>query len=79
MTDEQTRFRLAIPLLDAFSFAMGWTDLGYKSAGDPMRQVMGLLVVDCLEYSEQWRASAQARACLAERWPGCFCARPNGI
>jgi hypothetical protein len=77
MTDEQTRFRLAIPLLDAFAFAMDWTDLGYNSASDPMRQVMGLLVVDCLEYSEQWRASAQARLCLAERWPGGFSARPE--
>jgi hypothetical protein len=73
MTQEQTRFRLTIPVRDAFAFAMAWSDLGYESPTDPMRQVIGLLVVDCLEYSEQWRVSAQARACLEERWPGCFC------
>jgi hypothetical protein len=72
MTHEQTRFRLTIPVRDAFAFAMGWSDLGYESPSDAMRQVIGLLVVDCLEYSEQWRVSAQARACLDERWPGCF-------
>ena len=69
---EQTRFRLAIPLQDAFAFAMGWSDLGYAAANDPIRQVMGLLVVDSLEYSEQWRASARARQCLEEKWPGLF-------
>jgi hypothetical protein len=73
MTQEPTRFRLAIPVWDAFAFAMGWSDFGYESPSDAMRQVVGLLVVDGLEYSEQWRASAQARACLEGRWPGCFC------
>lgn len=72
MTVDQTRFRLTIPLGDAFAFAMGWSDLGYESPSDAMRQVIGLLVVDGLEYSEQWRISAQARACLAGRWPDCF-------
>lgn len=72
MTEDQTRFRLTIPLGDAFAFAMGWTDLGYEAPSDAMRQVVGLLVVDGLEYSEQWRVSAQARACLADRWPDCF-------
>jgi hypothetical protein len=69
---EQTRFRLAIPLQDAFAFAMGWSDLGYAASNDPIRQVIGLLVVDSLEYSEQWRASARARRCLEEKWPGLF-------
>jgi hypothetical protein len=46
---EQTRFRLAIPVQDAFAFAMGWSDLGYAAANDPIRQVVGLLVVDSLE------------------------------
>ena len=69
---EQTRFRLAIPLQDAFAFAMGWSDLGYAAANDPIRQVIGLLVVDSLEYSEQWPASARARQCLEEKWPGLF-------
>lgn len=72
MTEEQTRYRLTIPLGDALAFAMGWSDLGYESPSDAMRQVVGLLVVDGLEYSEQWRVSAQARACLAEKWPDCF-------
>ena len=73
MNQEQIRFRLTIPVRDAFAFAMGWSDLGYESPSDTMRQVVGLLVVDCLEYSEQWRVSAQARACLEERWPDSFC------
>ena len=69
---EQTRFRLAIPLWDAFAFAMGWSDLGYATANDRMRQVMGLLVLDSLEYSEQWRAFARTRECLEEKWPDLF-------
>ena len=73
MTQDEARFRLTIPVVDAFEFAMGWSDLGYELPSNAMRQVVGLLVVDCLEYSEQWRASAEARACLAERWPDCFC------
>ena len=73
MTEEETRFRLTIPLEEAFAFAMGWTDLGYSGVSDAMRHVIGLLVVDALEYSEEWRASARTRARLAERWPGgCF-------
>lgn len=69
---EQTRFRLAIPLQDAFAFAMGWSDLGYAAANDPIRQVIALLVLDSLEYSEQWLASARARRCLEKKWPGLF-------
>ena len=71
---EQTRFRLAIPLEDAFAFAMGWSDLEYADANDRLRQVMGLLVLDSLEYSEQWRASAQVRQSLEDRWPDMFSA-----
>ncbi|HWM25596.1 MAG TPA: hypothetical protein VNP98_12295 [Chthoniobacterales bacterium] len=67
-----TRFRLAIPLGDAFAFAMGWSDLDYADANDRIRQVMGFLVVDTLEYSEQWRASAEVRRCLEEKWPDMF-------
>lgn len=72
MKHEPLRFRLKIPLSDAFAFAMGWTDLGYESANDTMRHVMGLLVLDSLEYSEQWRASARVRACLLKKWPASF-------
>lgn len=69
---EQTRFRLTIPLDDAFAFAMGWSNLGYAAANDSMRKVVGLLVVDSLEYSEQWRASTRARQCLQDKWPDLF-------
>lgn len=72
-TPEQERFRLTIPLTDAFAFAMGYSDLDYAEANDEMRRIMGLLVLDALEYSEQWRASARVRACLLRKWPGCFC------
>jgi hypothetical protein len=69
---KQTRFRLAIPLEDAFAFAMGWSDLGYAAPNDPIRQVIGLLVLDSLEYSELWRVAARARQCLEKKWPGLF-------
>lgn len=72
MQDQETRFRLTIPITDAFSFAMGASDLTYDKPTDEMRQVMGLLVVDNLEYAEHWRLSAEVRACLAARWPECF-------
>jgi hypothetical protein len=72
MHDQDTRFRLSIPIEDAFAFAMGDSDLHYTEATDEMRQVIGLLVIDTLEYGEQWRVAAQARACLAARWPECF-------
>jgi hypothetical protein len=69
MHDQETRFRLTIPISDAFAFAMGETDLSYTDATDEMRQVIGLLVIDHLEYTEQWRLSAEVGACLAFRWP----------
>ena len=70
--DKETRFRLTIPVADAFAFAMGVSDLTYEKPSDEMRQVMGLLVVDNLEYGEHWRASAEVRASLMARWPECF-------
>jgi hypothetical protein len=69
---KQDRFRLTIPLSDAFAFAMGWSDLGYATASEGMRQLMGLLVVDSLEYDEHWRESGRARRCLEKRWPTLF-------
>jgi hypothetical protein len=72
MFDQETHFRLTIPLVDAFAFAMGESDLSYDDATDEMRQVIGLLVIDKLEYSEHWRVAAEVRACLAIRWPECF-------
>ena len=55
-----------------FAFAMGWSDLGCSEPRDALRQLMGVFAVDALQYSEQWRAAALARAVLAEKWPGCF-------
>jgi hypothetical protein len=39
---------------------------------DEMRQVIGLLIIDKLEYAEHWRVAAEVRACLAARWPECL-------
>jgi hypothetical protein len=72
MQHQETRFRLTIPVAEAFAFAMGGSDLNYAEPMDEMRQVMGLLVIDQLEYAEQWRVSAEVRACLAARWPACL-------
>jgi hypothetical protein len=72
MDREQTRYRLNIPLAEAFAFAMGWSDLGYAAATDVKRYIIGLLVLDSLEYSEQWRVSAAVRECLLKRWPPSF-------
>ena len=65
---DEERVRLAIPLHDAVAFAMGSSDLGYGETHDARRQIVGLLAVDALEYSEQWRAAALLRSCLEHRW-----------
>jgi hypothetical protein len=72
MQDYETHFRLTIPIPEAFAFSMGESDLTYTDATDEMRQVVGLLVIDKLEYAEQWRVAAEVRDCLAIRWPNCF-------
>lgn len=74
MIIEGERFRLAIPISDALEFALGLSDLDYARPDDKLRQIMGLLVIDALEYSEQWRAAAMTRARLEDKWPGCFTA-----
>ena len=66
---DDERFRLTIPPDDAIRFAMGWSDLQLDKPTDTLRQLVGLLALDALEYSEQWRAAATFRACLAEKWP----------
>jgi hypothetical protein len=68
----ETRFRLVIPVEEAFAFAIGESNLNYAEPTDEMRQVMGLMVIDNLEYSEHWRVAAEVRACLADRWPEVF-------
>ena len=71
MHDQDIRYRLTIPIEEAFRFAMAESDLGYKKATTMMRQVVGVLVIDALQYAEHWRIAAEARALLAHRWPGC--------
>jgi hypothetical protein len=76
MQDQELRFRLTIPIEDAFAFAMGEFDLGGNQATDGMRHLVGVLTIDSLEYAEHWRVAAEVRACLAERWPECSGFRP---
>ena len=71
MHDQDIRYRLTIPIEDAFRFAMDESDLGYRKATAMMRHVVGVLVIDALQYAEHWRIAAEARALLAHRWPGC--------
>lgn len=72
MQHQETRFRLTIPIEEAFAFALGESDLNYTEPMDEMRQVIGLLIIDKLEYAEHWRVAAEVRACLAARWPECL-------
>ena len=71
MQDYDERFRLTIPIEDAFAFAMGEFDLPSEPACDGMRQLVGVLVINALQYGEHWRVAAEARAFLAWRWPDC--------
>ena len=64
------RFRLTIPLSEAIPFAMGTADLNYPNATAELRQLVGLLVIDTLEYAEEWRTAAIVRSCLEDKWPG---------
>jgi hypothetical protein len=66
---DEERYRLTIPLTDAIPFAIGDSDLGYAEPSDELRQLIGLLVIDALEYSEQWRSAALVRGCLQQKWP----------
>ena len=69
---EGERFELAIPISEAFAFAMGWSDLNYNDPSDASRRLMGAFALDAMQYSEQWRTAAIALACLQERWPGFY-------
>ena len=66
------RFRLTIPLAEAVRFAIGASDLDYIEPSDELRQLVGLLALDTLEYSEQWRAAGLLRASMQATWPGLF-------
>ena len=50
-------------------FALGLTDLDLDEPSDHARQLIGLIAVDHLEYSEQWWLSGILRTALKEKWP----------
>jgi hypothetical protein len=69
---EGERFQLAIPIAQAIAFSMGWSDLEDTEPNDVRRRLIGVLAIDALEYTEQWRAAGLLRACLKSKWPDCF-------
>lgn len=69
--EEEDVFRLTIPVEHAFAFALGEVELGAGRTPDLSRQLVGILIIDALEYAEKWRLAAEARAVLASRWPHC--------
>ena len=60
---------LDLPIEEAVLFALGLTDLGLDQPSDHARQLIGLVVVDHLQYSEQWRVSGMLRTALKQKWP----------
>lgn len=66
------RYRLTIPMSDAIRFAIGMSDLNYAEPSDELRQLVGLLAIDMLEYAEQWRAAGLLRECMRSKWPDLF-------
>ena len=69
---KEDRYRLTIPLSDAIRFVLGVSDLSYSQPSDELRQLVGLLALDLLEYSEQWRTAGALRNCMQETWPDLF-------
>ncbi|HVF70488.1 MAG TPA: hypothetical protein VM940_02670 [Chthoniobacterales bacterium] len=69
---KEDRYRLTIPLGDAVYFALGLSDLSYPEPSDELRQLVGLLALDLLEYTEQWRTAGILRNCMQAKWPGLF-------
>jgi hypothetical protein len=63
------RFRLTIPISDAVRFAVGKSDLSYCNPSDELRQLVALLAIDALEYSEQWQAAGLLRGFVERKWP----------
>ncbi|PYK77338.1 MAG: hypothetical protein DME38_13860 [Verrucomicrobia bacterium] len=61
--------RLVVPIEEAILFALGLTDLDLDEPSDQARQLIGLIAVDHLEYSEQWRLSGIIRTALKQKWP----------
>jgi hypothetical protein len=60
---------LPVPIEEAVLFALGFTDLDLDKPSDHARQLIGLIALDHLEYSEQWRVSGMLRMALKEKWP----------
>jgi hypothetical protein len=60
---------LDLPIEEAVLFALGFTDLDLDKPSDHARQLIGLIALDHLEYSEQWRLSGIIRTALKEKWP----------
>jgi hypothetical protein len=60
---------LDVPIEEAVLFALGLTDLDLDGPSDHARQLIGLVAVDHLEYSEQWRLSGIIRTALKQKWP----------
>jgi hypothetical protein len=69
---KEDRYRLTIPLSDAIRFVLGVSDLNYADPSDELRQLVGLLAIDLLEYSEQWRTAGVLRNCMQAQWPSLF-------
>jgi hypothetical protein len=69
---QEDRYRLTIPLPDAIRFVLGLSDLSYAEPTDELRQLVGLLAIDLLEYSEQWRLAGLLRNCMEAKWPDLF-------
>jgi hypothetical protein len=63
------RYRLTIPISDAIEFAIGRSDLTYADPSEELRQLVALLAMDALEYTEQWRAAAYLRGIVKLKWP----------
>jgi hypothetical protein len=69
---KEDRYRLTIPLPDAIRFVLGISDLSYSEPSDELRQLVGLLALDLLEYSEQWRTAGILRNSMQAKWPDLF-------
>ena len=61
--------RLYVPIEEAVLFALGLTDLDLDEPSDHACQLIGLITLDHLQYSERWRVSGMLRTVLKQKWP----------
>ncbi|MEP6955669.1 MAG: hypothetical protein ABI883_02500 [Chthoniobacterales bacterium] len=61
-------YTLAVPLLEAVTFSLGWDDHGYIDPPVFLRQLVGALAVDSLEYQEQWKIAGVLKEALEDKW-----------